>query len=232
MMGPTTRFLVACSLAIAPSSAWASSWGGSPSWQDEAPIVSRRSSVSRETRTDLTPFSPGSHNIAVDMGQIFLMGDLTTRYENNLGGRLHYTYGVSDIFGFDASLGYSEHSDGKYSMATALAGLRTNLAWFDRVIPHFVFGLGFYRPTYLDGLVPSSSSPSSSSSSTLGAAQSLMLFGVHLGPGVDLQITKYLFFGAGLTFHNIFGTRITTPTGPASVGGTFTSFLLRAGVSF
>ena len=75
------------------------------------------------------------------------MGDLSAKYSDNIGTQIHYTFGVSDLFGFDSSLGYSEHGDGKYSMTTLLTGLRTNLAWYDKVVPYFVFGLGFYRPS-------------------------------------------------------------------------------------
>jgi hypothetical protein len=145
------------------------------------------------------------------------MGDLGNQYSDNIGVRLHYTYGVSDLFGFDASAGYSEHSDGRYSMTTVLTGMRTNLAWFDKVVPYATFGLGFYRPNY----------QLSSTSSV-----SPLLFGLHFGPGVDLELTRQLFFGASLTFHNAFGTTKATANGPLDVGGTFTSFLVRAGYSF
>ena len=33
-------------------------------------------------------------------------------------------------------------------MTTLLTGLRTNLAWYDKVVPYFVFGLGFYSPSF------------------------------------------------------------------------------------
>jgi hypothetical protein len=59
-----------------------------------------------------------------------------------------------------------------------------------------------------------------------------VLFGVHLGPGVDLELTKQLFFGAALTFHDMFGTTRMTQAGEKEVGGTYTSFFLRAGVTF
>jgi hypothetical protein len=166
----------------------------------------------------LAPFAPGSSNLAVDLGQVFLMGDLGEKYNDSLGAQVHYTYGVSDIFGFDSSLGYSNHSDGKFSMTTALAGLRTNLTWYDKVIPYVVFGLGFYRPSYRV-----------SETATISPTA----FGVHLGPGISLEMTKQLFFGASLTFHDIFGTTTTTPDGKLwDVGGTYTSFFLNVGVTF
>lgn len=206
-------------LAQAASSSWSNqpAWANTPASGSEA---SRKTygAYRREQTYEVSPFSPGSHNVALDVGQVFLMGDLAESYSNNIGSQLHYTYGVSDIFGFDSSLGYSSHADGKFSMTSLITGLRTNLSWYDRVIPYVVFGLGFYKPSYR--IDPTTSiSP--------------VLFGLHLGPGVDLQITKNLFFGTSLTFHDIFGDTKLTPDGKAiDVGGTYTSFFLHAGVTF
>ena len=204
-----------------PSFAFAgsdSSWSSQPSWASDAPPPARRSVSQPQRPSNLQPFSPGSNNLALDVGQVFLMGDLGNNYEDSLGGQLHYTYGVSDIFGFDSSLGYSNHSDGKFSMTTLLTGLRTNLSWFDRVVPYAVFGLGFYKPSY-----------EISDTTTL----SPVLFGIHMGPGVDLQLTQELFFGAALTFHDMFGeTQKLAANSKLDMGGTYTSFLLHAGVTF
>jgi hypothetical protein len=180
---------------------------------------------------DVSPFSPGSNNLALDLGQVFLMGDLG-QYSDSIGTQLHYTYGVSDLFGFDTSAGYSEHSDGQYSMATLLTGMRLNLSWYDKVVPYAVFGLGFYRPNYRDNTASSGPTLNGKSSGD-PASVSAVLFGVHLGPGVDLELSKNLFFGAALTFHNMFGTSKTLSNGtPLSVGGTYTSFFLHLGVTF
>lgn len=199
----------------------AASWSSSqPSWASSdgaASPTSRRPSYAKDSRYAISPFSPDSNNVALDVGQVFLMGGLSDRYSDSIGSQLHYTYGVSDIFGFDSSFGYSNHSDGKYSMTTLLSGLRTNLTWYDRVVPYGVFGLGFYKPT-----IQVSDTASISS----------VVFGVHMGAGVDLQLTNMLFFGASLTFHDIFGQTKTGPKGPVDLGGTFTSFLLHAGFTF
>ncbi len=153
------------------------------------------------------------------------MGDLGANYNDNIGGQIHYTYGVSNLFGFDTSLGYSEHSDGQFSMTTLLTGLRTNLAWYDKVVPYLVFGLGFYKPSY-QVLVNNGGVVTNSSVSPI-------LFGVHLGPGIDLELTDQLFFGAALTFHDVFGSSRAAANGSQiDVGGTYTSFLLHAGVTF
>ena len=214
-------FTLAVSLTIlSGTSARAAGWASNPEWANEAPGTPanrRPRSESSYRRNDVTPFSPGSNNVALELGQVFLMGDLGNNYEDALGMQLRYTYGVSDMFGFDTSLGHSSHSEGKYSQTTLVTGLRMNLSYYDKVIPHAIFGLGFYKPS-MDITPTSSISP--------------VLFGVHLGTGVDLQISKEMFFGANLTFHDVFGTTKMTAIGPVDVGGTYTAFLVHAGYTF
>ncbi len=202
------------SFALRTESAFAAKWGKS-NWSEGKSMSSYQKPYEKSFTA---PFAPGSHNLALDLGQVFLMGDLASAYEDNIGFRGHYTYGVSDMFGFDTSLGYSGHSDGKFSMTTLLTGLRANLSWYDKVVPHLIFGLGFYMPNYQVSKT-SSVSP--------------VLFGLHLGPGVDLQLSDEFFFGSGLTIHNIFGTTKFLPDGSTKpVGGSFITFLLHAGVTF
>lgn len=213
--------VVASFSSPSPAQAATDSWsGGTPAWAaSEAPPARRPSYARREIET--IPFAPGSNNVALDVGQVFLMGDLGEAYTDSIGGRIHYTYGVSDIFGFDSSFGYSSHSEGKMSMTTLLTGLRTNLAWYDKVVPYMVFGLGFYKPSmdYVVNGQLTSVSP--------------VVFGLHLGPGVHLEVTQNMFFGASLTFHDIFGTNKLLADGRVvDIGGTYTSFFLHAGFSF
>jgi hypothetical protein len=218
-----------------------STWSSAPSFgqQSEESTPSSTSSYNRSVHTqksssygEISPFTPGSHNVALDLGQVFLMGDLSDGYENSLGTQFHYTYGVSDLFGFDSSLGYSEHSNGEFSMINLLSGVRMNLSWYDRVIPYFVAGLGFYRPSYKNGynLLPGGAL---AYPNTQPYSLSAILFGIHFGPGVDLQISKSMFFGATLTFHSMFGSSQTLPNQiPITVGGSYTSFLIHLGSSF
>ena len=204
----------------------ASTWtqSGSPGsyYSSSSTESAPRRSSSRESSKALVPFGPESNNLALDLGQVFLLGNLGTNYQDSLGMQLHYTYGVSDLFGFDSSLGYSSHSDGKYSLTTLLTGLRANLSWYDRVIPYAVVGLGFYKPSYR---ITSKDLPSSNVSP--------VVFGVHLGPGIDLQLSQNLFFGAALTFHDIFGTTATVADNTKmEVDGTYTTFFIHAGFTF
>jgi len=214
---------MAVAVLAAPSAlAATNSWNSNPSWAsaNTAPTENRapRRLPAREARkNNLSPFAPESNNVSLAVGQVFLMGDLSN-YSDSIGTELHYTYGVSDMFGFNAALGRSSHSDGRYSQTTLTTGLRANLSWFDKVVPYAILGLGFYKPRV-----------------EIDDTQSLspLLFGVHFGPGIDLQITRELFFGAGLTFHDIFGSEQKLQNGKVqNVGGTYTTFLVHAGVTF
>jgi opacity protein-like surface antigen len=221
------------------------SWSQKPSWSDEGtpltlrnraprvrdantPSATSTSSSSTIYGNDLSPYAPGSNNLALDLGQVFLMGDLS-KFSDSIGMQIHYTYGVSDVFGFDSSVGYSEHSEGKYSMTTLLSGLRINLSWYDKVVPYAIFGLGFYKPSFQDH----TAQPSNGTNNSTLPSLSSVLFGVHLGPGIDLELTKNLFFGAGITFHNMFASTKTLANGTVQdIGGTYTSFFLHAGATF
>ena len=224
---------LAVSCLLISSHAFASTgsgWSGSSNWGGES-TSSIKSSKTRSYvgSSDISPFSPGSHNLGLDLGQVFLMGGLT-QFNDSLGLKFHYNYGVSDLFSFDSSLGYSNHSEGKYSMTSLLTGIRVNLSWYDKIIPYCSLGLGFYRPSFKD----LTSSPSTGAGSTTAQPDiTALLFGMYLGPGVDLEVSKNMFFGASLTFHNMFGTTKTFANGtPVSLGGSFTSFFLRIGTTF
>lgn len=201
-----------------PLSLFASNWSTrSTDEQTKNTKVASRHPASTE---NIEPFSPESNNLALDIGQIFLMGDLSN-YSNNIGGQLHYTYGVSSLFGFDTSLGYSNHtSPSNLSLISLLTGLRMNMSWYDHIIPSVIFGLGFYKPTYQDN--------TTRNASTISA----ILFGLHLGAGIDLALTQNLFFGAGLTFHTMFEQSSKFANGtPLNLGGTYTSLLLHIGTT-
>ena len=92
-----------------PTVSLASSWSNQPSWaateSSSAPSTSRRNRErERYSNYEVSPFSPGSHNVSLDVGQTFLMGDLSDKYDSSIGTQIHYTYGVSDLFGFDGSV--------------------------------------------------------------------------------------------------------------------------------
>ena len=153
-------------------------------------------------------------------------------YSNSIGTQLHYDYGVSDLFAFDSAFGYSQHSNGQLTMLALTTGLRMNLSWYDKVIPYGMFGVGFYKPSYQDNSVPTSPTGTPGGSTSPGSISSV-LFGVYLGPGIDLELSRNFYFGAALTLNSMFGTTMTLANGsPISVGGTYTTFYMHFGTTF
>jgi hypothetical protein len=229
--------LVFFSLSAKASTGTDSSWSNQPSWaapsdnnSDDSNNNNGNTGRSRKkattsnyaSATTPAPFAPGSNNVALDVGQVFLLGQMGNNYADSIGYQAHYTYGVSDLFGFDSSLGYSSHSDGQFSMLSALTGIRINMAYYDKVVPYTILGLGFYKPAYTvsstDGGAPTTSSS--------------VLFGLHAGAGVDLLLTKSMFFGASITLHDVFGSDQQVANSTQSMGGTYASFLIHAGTTF
>jgi hypothetical protein len=221
-----TTSLFASSILVASPGALAQDqgarWSKTPRWADDQPVRENQERPQVEPRSSLTPFSPGSNNLSLDVGQIFLYGDIGGDYADAIGFQLRNVHAVSDIFGLDTSLGFSSHGPATdangFSMSHLKFGLRTNLAWYDKAIPYGVFGLGFFRPSY-----------EQDSGSNLTA----LLFGLSLGGGVNLEISETLFFGASLTFNDMFGTRKRNSSNEVQeVDGSFAAFLVSAGVSF
>ena len=180
--------------------------------------LSRSSRDTSRSVAELPPLSPGSHNLSIGVGQVFLMGSLSSNYENSLGTNIHYTYGVSDLFSFESDFGYSSHSNGNFSLVNLGGALRTNLVYFDQLIPFASVGLGFYRP-----------SKTMPNNATLNA----LLFGMEIGGGVDLLLSRKMFFGTRLSYHNMFDSSKADSSGTlVPVGGSFLSFMIHAGVTF
>lgn len=172
-------------------------------------------------------------NLALEMGQIFLMGALS-KYEDTLGIRLHGTYGVSDIFGFDVSAGFSDHAEGRFGVLSLLPGVRVNLAWYDKIVPYGVAGMGFYKPTY-GKLGVGIKGPDGKQVTNPDASISPILFGIHFGAGVNLELTRQFYFGASLNFHNMFSATKPDPVSEGKyieVGGSYLAFLVNAGITF
>ncbi len=169
-----------------------------------------------DTYSDRGPLSPGTHNLSVAVGQVFLLGDLT-RFENAIGPEIHYTYGVSDLFSFQSNFGYHSHSSGALSIWNVSAGLRANLSYFDSLVPFAKIGLGFYHPSYSEN----------------NAEVSGLLFGMQLGTGIDLMISNSVFFGAQATYNTMFDSaKKASDNTMRSLGGAFLSFMVHAGLTF
>ena len=169
-----------------------------------------------DDRSKITPFSKDSHNLAVELGQVFLVGD-ASRYTDSLGMKLNYTYGVSELLDFESSLAYSSHSDGQYTQVNLLSGVRMNFANYDQMVPYMDAGVGFFHP---------------SKEISDNASFSATLFGLYVGGGLDLKLSREFFFGPNLQLQNAFGTSRETSAGRISLGGASMSFMARAGLTF
>lgn len=171
-----------------------------------------------EETTPSNPFAPGTQNLSIGVGQVFLLGDLGNRYENAIGPEIHYNYGVSDMFAFESNFGYHSHSNGTLSIWNLAAGLRANLMYFDQLVPFANIALGFYHPSFT---LPNT------------ATVSGLLFGLQLGGGVDLMISPRIFFGTRLNYNDMFDSTKKDSNGTSqSLGGSFMSFMIHAGMTF
>lgn len=225
-MFPTRLALTVLFTALIVTSARAESWADDDSWKtaspyyygDSGPSVKSepryRSTRRAKPKKEITPFTPNSNNLSLDIGQNFLVG---SDFQDAIGLQGTYTYGVSSLFAFTSSLGYSSHSEGNYSKMHLIAGPRLNLANFDRVIPYVNAGLGFYR-----------------ASRALNSVNSISgtMFGLHFGGGADLQLTKETFFGAAMSYHQLFGTNQQTTIGPIDLASNYLTFMAHVGYTF
>jgi opacity protein-like surface antigen len=164
--------------------------------------------------SELAPFTPNSNNVSLDIGQNFLVG---SEYEDSIGMQGTYTYGVSRLLAFSTSLGYSSHSNGAFSKLALTVGPRLNLTTYDRIIPYITGGLGFHR-----------------SNRSLGEVNSISgtMFGIALGGGADLQLTRETFFGAAMTYNQLFGTTKQTTIGPIDIASNYLTFMAHVGYTF
>ena len=150
-------------------------------------------------------FSPGSNNLAIDVGQVFPDGRPGQSLYDSIGSQLHYTYGVSDLFGFTraSAIGALRR---KFSMADGAYWPQNESRCYDKVVPYAVFGMGFYKMStaYQLAARPRMVPPPPSFPASLWPA-----------PGDQASIFELraqIFFGAALTLHDVFGDSETPPT--------------------
>ncbi len=189
-------------------------YGDSAPQEREASYGTTQRRTKKKMHRERAPFAPDSNNVSLDIGQNFLIG---SEYQDSIGLQVSYTYGVSERLAFNSSLGFSSHSEGHYSKLHLLVGPRLNLSTFDRIIPYLNGGLGFYR-----------------ASRNLNSVTSIAgtMFGLHIGAGADLQLTKQTYFGAALTLHQLFGSTKQTTIGPIDLASNYMTFLAHVGYTF
>ena len=184
------------------------------------PKASQKSQQKTVSEPPKTPFAPGSQNLSLGIGQVFLLGSLGNNYDNAIGPEIHYDYGVSDLFAFESNFGYAGHSRGNTdaNIWNLSAGLRTNLAYFDQLVPYADIDLGFYHPSF---------------TYDTGGSASTLLFGMQLGLGIDLMISNSVFFGTALTYNNMFSsTKVDSSGVTRDLGGAYVSFMIHLGYTW
>jgi opacity protein-like surface antigen len=229
-----------------PSLADASSWGSGSRSNSYTPSdqarVQRSAPTSYATKEPDHPFAPESHNVAFNLGQVFLTGDLGQKYADSIGFELQYTYGVSEIFALDASLGWSSHGvdpvkqplnkTASLNMVSLRTGIRAHLSYFDKIIPYVGFGFGFYNISEDFGAATQGVSLAPTNNASNNSISALQ-FGMHVGPGVTLLLSKNMFFGSQITYSNIFtSTKEDNAGALRQVGGAYLGFMINGGMTF
>lgn len=172
-------------------------------------------SFAPEGKAALSGSSP--HSLSLSVGQIWSAGNLSRDASSTVGSGILYEYAASDVFSMQAGLRRSEHQERLGILATTI-GIRSNLVYYDQLVPYAFFGAGFYfasSPPEGDNRVNSTH------------------FGINFGVGADLELNHKFFLGLLLSIDNLFSDRAKTPDGQEMrLTGRFSSLLLRFGFNF
>ena len=127
-----------------------------------------------------------------------------------------YAYKASHSFDFYANFHTSSHKlrETKSTITGLALGIRGRAYQFDAFAPFIVAGLGFYHPKVKRYLEQS-----------LLESEQKITFGVHLGGGADLQLSRRVSVGVMVHYHNPFD--IQQDIGP-DVEGSYFKLLLTA----
>lgn len=181
-----------------------------------APKANKKKAVTKP----LPPRNIGSevqiHSLGIGLGQTFLLGDFGDNGEDKITADLLYAYKASHSFDFYANFHTSTHKlRSTESTITGLAlGIRGRAYQFDAFAPYAIAGLGFYQPS-LKRYV----------NSVLTETEDKIIFGVHLGAGADLQLSRRMSVGVVAHYHNPFD--VQQDAGP-DVEGAYFKLLLTA----
>lgn len=157
-----------------------------------------------------------THSIGIGLGQTFLLGDFGDNGEDKIAADLLYAYKASHSFDFYANFHTSSHKlrDTKSSITGLALGIRGRAYQFDAFAPFIVAGLGFYQPRVTRYV-----------NSVLLESEEKIIFGVHVGGGAELQLSRKVSVGVMGHYHNPFD--IQQDLGP-DVEGAYFKLLLTA----
>lgn len=163
------------------------------------------------------------HTAGLQVGQVWLAGEISENVENNIGYGALYEYTASDVFSAQASFMRSSHDEILTITSTGLA-FKANLFFYDQLVPYALVGMGLYFVNQ-DIIPAESTTPVETVSATV--------FGLNVGLGADLNLGEDVFSGMQFSLHNLFSSTQTTETlGKQEISGRFANFLIRAGYRF
>ncbi|MGB0453404.1 MAG: outer membrane beta-barrel protein [Bacteriovoracaceae bacterium] len=161
-----------------------------------------------------------THSVGVGVGQTFLNGDFEDNGEDKITGELYYNFKASHSFDFLANFHHSSHDF--RTTETTITGLafaiKGKAYQFDNFSPYAFAGVGFYLPKikrFLDG--------------TLTSSKEKLTFGINLGGGAELTLTKKVSVGLIVHYHNPFDVK--QDIGP-EVEGSYSKLLLTSFYNF
>jgi opacity protein-like surface antigen len=200
-----------CSILIVPSLSY--------SQAKTKPAPAKKASKPRPATKPLPARATGGlqqHSIGIGLGQAFLLGDFGDNGEDKIAADLLYAYKASHSFDFYANFHTSSHKlrETKSTITGLALGIRGRAYQFDAFAPFIVAGLGFYQPQvkrYVD--------------QTLLESEEKITFGVHVGGGADLQLSRRVSVGVMGHYHNPFD--VQQDLGP-DVEGAYFKLLLTA----
>ncbi len=139
------------------------------------------------------------HSLGIGIGQTFVFGNFEDNGKSQITGDFLYAYSASYSFDLLANFHYSKHNfQGRYARLIDLSiGVKGRFFHFDSFSPFVVGGLGFYIPKLrrqeADG--------------NLHPTKSQVVFGPHLGAGVDLRLNHHFAIGMLGQYHNPFDVK-------------------------
>lgn len=160
------------------------------------------------------------HAAGLQVGQVWLAGNISDNAENSIGYGAFYEYTASEVFALQVNLLRSSH-DEILTLTSSTVGFKANLFFYDQLVPYALLGMGLYFTS------------EDLSNSTVTENVSATVFGLNLGIGADLNLGEMFFAGFQFNLHNLFSSNVKTDNfGEVEVSGRWTGFIVRSGVRF
>jgi opacity protein-like surface antigen len=164
----------------------------------------------------------GDQAAGLMVGQVWTSGEIGKDVDGAVAPGIFYEYGASDIFSLYASAISSKHNDGMLKLTSTNLGMKANLLFLDKLSPYALVGAGLYFVKRQISIAPV---PPAEAKKTV--------FGLQLGVGAELDLSRRFFVALELDIHNLFSGSVTVPGyGKTEISGRWTGFFLKSGVRF